>query len=424
MHKIVVVDDDADIRRVAEKRLRAAGYEVHTAEDGQAGLQLIRNVHPHVAILDLMMPKIHGFQLCQEIRKDDTLRDVKIIICSAKTYPVDRQKAMEVGANAYLTKPYNLEELVSKVKEAIGTQSPALTVRFWGTRGSIPTPGQATARYGGNTSCVEVRCGEQIIMFDCGSGAREMGLALAQEFKGRPLELNLLVTHTHWDHIQGFPFFVPAYTPGTKINIYSLRGSDKSLERVFTGQMDASYFPVALGDMNAHLNFVEIDGDLKLGEVTIKHLYLNHPGLAVGFRVFAGDQSMVYLTDHEPYTKLGGDNDHNRKLEAEICDFIRGTDLYIREAQYTEEEYPGKKGWGHSTWRDALDSAHAGEVKRLALYHHDPMHHDAAIDDIVRQCHAVMKENGMSFECFAAADNQVVHLESLHAAASGVGTGK
>lgn len=421
MRKIVVVDDDADIRRVAEKRLRAAGYDVHTAEDGLAGLHLIRSVRPAVAILDLMMPKMHGFQLCQEIRQDPELSYLKIIVCSAKAYPVDRQKAMEVGANAYLTKPYNLEELVAKVKDAIGAAPPGMTIKFWGTRGSIPTPGAATARYGGNTSCVEVRVGEQIIMFDCGSGAREMGLSLATEFKGKPLDLNLLVTHTHWDHIQGFPFFVPAYTPGTKINIYSLRGSDKSLERVFTGQMDASYFPVALGDMMAHLNFVELDGTLKLGDASITHLYLNHPGLAVGFKVTVGDRSMVYLTDHEPYTKMSGENEHNKKLEAEIADFIRGTDLYIREAQYTEEEYPSKKGWGHSTWRDAVDSAAMGEVKRLALFHHDPMHDDECIDNIVRQCHAYMQERSLSFECFAAADNQVVRLDAQLSTASGVG---
>jgi ribonuclease BN (tRNA processing enzyme) len=184
--------------------------------------------------------------------------------------------------------------------------------------------------------------------------------------------------------------------------------------------MDASYFPVALGDMMARLNFVELDGTLKLGEASITHLYLNHPGLAVGFRVDAGEHSMVYLTDHEPYTRMSGDNDHNRKLEAEIADFIRGTDLYIREAQYTEEEYPTKKGWGHSTWRDALESAAAGQVKRLALYHHDPMHDDEGIDAILRQAHAYMKEHAMAFECFAAADNQVLRLGSQRAAASGV----
>jgi CheY-like chemotaxis protein len=132
MRKLVVVDDDADIRRVAEKRLKAAGYEVYTAEDGLAGLQLIRTLQPAVAILDLMMPKMHGFQLCQEIRQDPSLNDVKIIVCSAKAYPVDRQKAMEVGANSYLVKPYNLEELVARVKEAIGSAAPGLVVKFWG----------------------------------------------------------------------------------------------------------------------------------------------------------------------------------------------------------------------------------------------------------------------------------------------------
>ncbi|HUU15162.1 MAG TPA: MBL fold metallo-hydrolase [Terriglobia bacterium] len=290
------------------------------------------------------------------------------------------------------------------------TQPPAVVVKFWGTRGSIATPGPGTMRYGGNTSCVEVRTGGTILMLDCGTGAREMGMALMKDFRGQPLDIHLFVSHTHWDHIQGFPFFVPAYFPGNRITIYSLRGADKSLEKIFTGQMDASYFPVELSDLKAHLEFVELQETVEIGPVKVAHIFINHPGMAASFRVDAGGKSVVYTTDHEPYSLLLGANDFNRDKDLQVTEFARGADLYIREAQYTDEEYPGKRGWGHSTFSEVLDAAQHAGVKRLALFHHDPMHDDNTLDHILAACHARMKERGMTFECFAATDNQQIIL--------------
>jgi phosphoribosyl 1,2-cyclic phosphodiesterase/ActR/RegA family two-component response regulator len=405
MEKIVLVDDDADIRRVVELRLRLAGFQVLTASDGETGLQLIRAENPRLVLLDLMMPRKHGFAVCQEIRSDPDLRGTYIIVGSAKTYAPDIKKAKELGADLYLTKPYDLEALVGTIKKALASSEVPLKVRFWGTRGSIATPGPATLRYGGNTSCTEVRCGDSVLLLDCGTGAREAGLALGREFQRRPLHVHIFVGHTHWDHIQGFPFFVPAYVCGNRVSIYSLRGSDKSLEKVFTGQMDASYFPVDLTDLKSQLQFIELEGPVEIGEARVSHVYLNHPGLAVGFRIDFGAKSVVYISDHEPYCRLSGDNDHNRKLDREIDAFAREADLYVREAQYTEEEYPSKRGWGHSTWKDALESAHAANARRLALFHHDPMRDDETLDGILASCRAYMQERGMMYECIAAAEN-------------------
>lgn len=410
MEKIVLVDDDPDIRRTVELGLRFVGFQVLTASDGEAGLQLIRAERPRVVLLDLMMPKLHGFALCQEIRKDPELRAVYIIIGSAKTYPADIKKARELGADAYLLKPYDLKLLVETIRQALAASRPVLTATFWGTRGSIATPGPATIRYGGNTACVDVRCGDRIILLDCGTGAREAGLALLREFGHQPLDVHLFVSHTHWDHIQGFPFFAPAYIAGNRISVYSLRGADKSLEKVFTGQMDSNYFPVDLTDLKARLEFIELEGPREIGETKVSYIYLNHPGVAIGFRVEAKGKSVVYLTDHEPYCRLAGDNDHNRKLDREIDEFARDADLYIREAQYTEEEYPAHRGWGHGTWKDAVNSAHAAGVKRLCLYHHDPMHDDEMIDRMVASCHAHMRESGMTFDVFAASDKLRIAL--------------
>jgi phosphoribosyl 1,2-cyclic phosphodiesterase len=403
VRKVVVVDDDLDILRIVERRLRADGFDVYTAPDGSTGLQVIRAERPRVAILDLMMPRMHGFALCQEIRADPTLASTHIIITSAKAFPIDQIKAREFGANEYITKPYDLDQLADAVKAVFDDASP-IRVKFWGTRGSIPTPGRSTARYGGNTACVEIRCGETIMMLDCGTGAREMGLSLADEFRGRRLELHAFIGHTHWDHIQGFPFFAPAYDPTSRITLYSLRGAEKSLQKVFTGQMDAAYFPVTLGDLSAHLAFVEIGDEVKIGDARITHAYLNHPGVAIGFRIEYGGRSIVYVSDHESYCRMSGDNEHNRKLDSDLSRFAHDADLYIREAQYTEEEYRTKRTWGHSVWNDVVDCAHSADAKKLVLYHHDPMHDDAQLDQVAAEAREYMRRHGMHFELVMASD--------------------
>lgn len=405
MHKIVLIDPDPEVSQVGKSALEYAGFQVYVAAEGNSGMQLVREHRPAAVVLDLMTPGKHGYTICQEIRSDPALAHARIIVCSMKAYPSDIKKAKELGADACLHKPYRADEIVSEIQSTLNPAGPEVLVKFWGTRGSIPTPGLATTRYGGNTACVEVRSGADLLMLDCGTGAREMGLALSREFKGRDLDLHIFISHTHWDHIQGFPFFAPAYTPGTRLTLYSSRGADKSLEKVFTGQMDSSYFPVALSDMMARLHFVELDGPAKIGAMKITHCYLNHPGLAIGLRIEIGNKSIVYLTDHECYTRLAGDNEHNRKLDREVTEFAAGADLYIREAQYTDEEYLTKRGWGHSTFTDALESAHEAGVKQLALFHHEPMHDDDAMDRILDQCRSEMLRRGMTFGICAAADN-------------------
>lgn len=407
MQKIVVVDDDPDIVTIAARRLRAAGYEVMSASDGEAGLRLVERERPGVVLLDLMMPKMHGFAVCQEIRRDATLDRTRIIVTSAKSYPVDIAKAKELGADVYLVKPFDLEELATTVRSVLATLS-TTSVKFWGTRGSIATPGRSTMRYGGNTSCVEMRCGETLLMFDCGTGAREMGVSLASEFSDRTLDIHLLVSHTHWDHIQGFPFFLPAYLANSNITIYSARGCDKRLDKIFTGQMDASYFPVSMNDMRANLRFVELDGDLVIGDTKISHIYLNHPGITVGFCIETAGKKVAYITDHEAYCRMNGDLDHYRKLDEQVNEFVAGSDLYIREAQYTDEEYVDKKGWGHSTTSDAARSAVRARARQLALYHHDPTHDDEDLDRMVAGCQQQVREMGSAISCFAAADSQVI----------------
>lgn len=410
MKKILVADDDDLIRSIISARLKGE-YQVTTANNGEEALQKARADKPDLLIVDLLMPRMHGYAVVQEIRADEKLKDIKIIVSSAKAYPVDMKTAKDLGADLYITKPFDVNELAARVGELLsaGLDVP-VTVRFWGTRGSIATPGPGTTKYGGNTACTEIRYKDKIIILDTGTGARELGLALMQEFRGKPIEAHIFIGHTHWDHIQGFPFFTPAYVPGNRLTIYSVRGAGKSLEKVFTGQMDANYFPVALGDMLARLKFVELDGDVVIDGLTVSYTYLNHPGLAIGFRVTAGRKSVVYVSDNEPYRRVTRENEFTEKLDMEIVEFARGADLFICEAQYTDEEYQHKRGWGHSSIGDALQLALMAGVKRLALFHHDPMHNDEFIDEVVGQCEKKIVERGANLVCFAAAEGLTVSL--------------
>jgi phosphoribosyl 1,2-cyclic phosphodiesterase len=294
-----------------------------------------------------------------------------------------------------------------------------MRVRFWGTRGSIATPGPATANYGGNTSCVEIRAGNEVLIFDAGTGIRPLGLALMEEFGTRPFTVHLFISHAHWDHIQGFPFFTPAYVDTVNLNVYGASGQRRSLEKLLRGLMDTDYFPVALGDLAASLSTTEFRGDdFKIGDVTVSGCYLNHPGMALGYRVRHGGKTVVYATDHEPYRNtladLGGRGEAGRRygaeLDTELIRFLEDADLYIGEAQYTEEEYKAKIGWGHSPLSATVGVALAARVRALALFHHDPMHTDDVVADMVMRAQQLIAERSGHLRCFAAREGETVEI--------------
>ncbi len=285
-----------------------------------------------------------------------------------------------------------------------------MRVTFWGTRGSVATPGKKTTKYGGNTACVEVRAGRQILIFDAGTGIRELGLKILKEFGTKPLTLHLFISHTHWDHIQGFPFFLPAYTAENRIHVYGPPGRDKSFDAIFRAQMDSDYFPVDLGDMSPNIEVHEVREPITIDNLTINHFYLNHPALTLGYRVTEGKKSIVYATDNEPYHgsihatghATSGDTDLPMLLDERFVDFIRDADLYIGEAQYTNEEYEEKKGWGHSSVETTVRFAVEGNTKQLAMFHHDPQHSDAFIDKMVAHGQRLVRTYRGKTKCYGA----------------------
>jgi phosphoribosyl 1,2-cyclic phosphodiesterase/CheY-like chemotaxis protein len=403
MAKILVIDDDPVVVALLTTWLTKEGHLVSTASDGEAGLQRAMVEKPDVVIADMMMPKLHGLQVVEKIRGNPDLASTKIVASSLKNYPSDVRAALDTGADAFLNKPLQPEEVLKTLSALLKGHN--IRVKFWGTRGSIATPGMRTARYGGNTSCTEVRCGDAILILDAGTGLRELGSALLEEFRQRPIAAHIFIGHTHWDHIQGFPFFVPAYVPGNNFTIYSSRGAGKPLERVFRGQMDGDYFPVRMSDMMAHMKFVELQEPVTIGEITVRHEYLNHPGMAVGFRIEAFGKSVVYVSDHECFSRLYGAEAGERE-DARIREFCRDADLLIHEAQYTDEEYPKKKGWGHSTFSDAVNTAVQARARRLAIFHHDPAHDDGFMDSVIEQC----RKDAGQVDCFAAKEGESLEI--------------
>jgi len=285
-----------------------------------------------------------------------------------------------------------------------------MDIRFWGTRGSLAKPGQNTLRHGGNTSCVEVRGDDgTLIVLDCGTGAHGLGQALVSA--GQRCDGHLMITHTHWDHIQGFPFFAPLFVPGNTWDIYAPGALGRQLEMTLAGQMEYNYFPVTLGQMAATIRFHDIaEGEFAIGEMRVTTQYLNHPALTLGYRLQSGGNAVVYAADHEPHApnpaaRAEGEPARHKEDQRHI-DFLADAELVIHDSQYTIAEYPQKTGWGHTPAEWAVDYAVAARAKRLALTHHDPLRDDEAVDRVVEMCRRRARAAGSGLEVFAAAEGQ------------------
>jgi ribonuclease BN (tRNA processing enzyme)/CheY-like chemotaxis protein len=284
-----------------------------------------------------------------------------------------------------------------------------MRVRFYGTRGSLATPGAGTLRYGGNTSCVTVRSESgTLVLLDIGTGAAVLGREL---MGGRgKLRGHILIGHTHWDHIQGLPFFDPLFVPGNEWDIYAPRGLRQTLRDTLAGQMQYTYFPVELGQLGATIRYHDlVEGTLRVSDIEVTAQYLNHPALTLGYRLQVDGAAVVYACDHEPYSRAlatspGEINGQDRRH----AEFLASADLVIHDAQYVASEYSSKIGWGHSTVEYAITVARFAGVKRLALTHHDPLRNDEALDALMERLRASGDAAGL--EVFAAAEGQEIEL--------------
>jgi phosphoribosyl 1,2-cyclic phosphodiesterase len=286
------------------------------------------------------------------------------------------------------------------------------TVRFWGVRGSIACPGAETVRYGGNTSCVEMRVGNHLLVFDGGTGLRVLGQTLLREM---PLNVHMFFTHSHWDHIQGFPFFVPAFVKGNKFNIYgAIAPNGSTIEQRLNDQMLHPNFPVPLQIMGADLTFCDIGigESVEIDDIVVENALLNHPGEAVGYRINWNGYAAAYITDTEHFPD---------RLDEHVLWLARNADIMIYDATYTDEEYYSEKsskvGWGHSTWQEAVKVAKAANVKKLVIFHHDPLHSDGFMDDIKEKTaqqfpNSVVAWEGLEIDLIASSSPSEVSSEA------------
>lgn len=305
-----------------------------------------------------------------------------------------------------------------------------MKIKFWGVRGSIPCPGRETFKYGGNTACIELRFSgtDRLVIIDAGSGIRELGNhIMTRDLPKGPINLDIFLSHTHWDHIMGYPFFSPLYVPGTKIRVHGpVTHEADPLEKIVGGQMTYRYFPVRRADLAAEISYISLKEErLDLGDgIILITKYLNHPVLCLGYRFEYKGKVFCTAYDTEPYCNifctdpddpsydealaLEGDivvQEQNQELEK----FFKGADFLVYDSQYTQEEYTGPRiGWGHTPVEYAIASSQRVGVKKLALFHHDPMRTDAQLDELSKiHCQS---EKNLCMDVFFAKEGMEIDL--------------
>ena len=307
---------------------------------------------------------------------------------------------------------------------------PPARIKFWGTRGSIAVPGPGTLRYGGNTTCVELRADGEIIVLDAGSGIRPLGVALENEFRTRPINLSLLITHAHWDHIQGFPFFKPAYHPKNHVRIFGFDGTGATFREIMTEPMRSPFFPITMRELSARMDINKLSVmDFSLGKVDIHAAFVNHPGVCAGYRIFTSGGSVAFVPDHEPYQfflhsarakQLSAQEAQEIAAEqhAALVQFLRGSDFLILDSQYADQEYKSHVGWGHGCISSAVSLALEADVQTLLLFHHDPGHDDEMVETMVASARELVARNGRSLEIAGAREGSEMLLEAKKIAAA------
>jgi phosphoribosyl 1,2-cyclic phosphodiesterase len=284
------------------------------------------------------------------------------------------------------------------------------TLRFWGTRGSIPTPGPGTTRYGGNTACLSIAGAGRLLILDAGSGLRPLGHELMARRDG-PIRADILISHTHWDHIQGLPFFKPLSAAGNEFCIFGAAQNGVALEEILRHQMDPMVFPVPLTALAAQVQVTEVvPGDFALADFTVSAYRLRHPGTTLGYRLTpnGSGRSIAYVTDNE----LGGGGDYpvGPDWRAGLARFLQGAETLIHDAMYSEQIVQARRGWGHSTPREAVEIAGEAGCRRLVLFHHEPEHDDSAIDRLLDDTREFARRTVPGLEVDAAAEGMELSL--------------
>ncbi len=399
-----LVDDDPDFRSMIAVLLTGGGHRTSESDSATQVVERARKEPPDCVLIDLMMPGSDGLELCRRLRALPELERTKLVILTAKSYGFDRSSASRQGADAYLVKPIDRRSLVATLERIVRDE---LRVTFWGVRGTLPVPGPGSLRYGGNTPCVTVDFPNgRLFVFDAGTGIKVFSDSLADRRSGK-LDLSILVSHPHWDHINALPFFGPLYEPGNRIDVYGPASAGTAFEKIVLAQMDSVYFPVTSRQFAAELRCHDLAaGRYQIDGVEVETLFLSHPGNCLGYRVNCGEKSVCYATDNEIYPKRS--TRYNARFNKLLRAFWQDVSLLVTDSTYGEQEYGEHRGWGHSSVVEVTRLAHEAGVAHLCLFHHDPDQDDDDIDEKLAAARAHLAELGSKTRCSAPAERESI----------------
>lgn len=399
---VYIVDDSRMQADIARALLEKAGHRVVSNPSSLDALRDIPAQRPDCVLMDIMMPELDGYELCHRLRGMTELRDTKLVMMSSKAYPFERKRALEMGAHGYFVKPLHPAAFVSELEQLVAD---TLVMTFWGVRGTLPISRADSLRYGGNTSCASISFPDgRLVVFDAGTGIKALSDALMAAKRSR-VEGTIFISHPHWDHINALPFFAPFYVAGNQFEICGASHGDTTMQALISAQMDGVYFPITVREFAASVTYRDLrEGEFQIGRMAIKTMLLSHPGNCLGYRLRYGGRSICYVTDNELYPQ--DSQFYSEEYAERLAEFAYEADILITDCTYTDEEYPRKMGWGHSSASQVADLAWRAVVKTLCLFHHDPDQSDAAIDAKLARVRDLLATRGAATMVLAPAERE------------------